>query len=143
MSKNWTRLLRYFLLAIALAPFVFGASFCIAVASDMGKLAGLSDIPRPPRTPAQDTFNALGRVSEQMLTAMVWFPLGHKSYISLICNSLFWAAALSASVALLRSLVRKREIPTGYCQECGYNLTGNVSGVCPECGEKILPKRQA
>jgi len=23
------------------------------------------------------------------------------------------------------------------CRQCGYNLTGNVSGVCPECGEKI------
>ena len=24
-----------------------------------------------------------------------------------------------------------------YCLKCGCNLTGNVSGVCPECGEKI------
>ena len=23
------------------------------------------------------------------------------------------------------------------CQNCGYNLTGNVSGVCPECGRPI------
>jgi hypothetical protein len=23
------------------------------------------------------------------------------------------------------------------CRKCGYNLTGNVSGICPECGEKI------
>ena len=23
------------------------------------------------------------------------------------------------------------------CQACGYNLTGNQSGVCPECGTKI------
>ena len=22
----------------------------------------------------------------------------------------------------------------GLCQRCGYDLTGNVSGVCPECG---------
>jgi hypothetical protein len=25
----------------------------------------------------------------------------------------------------------------GLCIHCGYNLTGNVSGVCPECGVKI------
>jgi hypothetical protein len=31
----------------------------------------------------------------------------------------------------------RRRIPLGHCQHCGYNLTGNVSGVCPECGERI------
>jgi hypothetical protein len=25
----------------------------------------------------------------------------------------------------------------GFCQKCGYNLTGNVSGQCPECGTAI------
>lgn len=30
-----------------------------------------------------------------------------------------------------------RCIPLGHCKKCGYNLTGNVSGVCPECGTKI------
>jgi hypothetical protein len=25
----------------------------------------------------------------------------------------------------------------GFCVKCGYNLTGNVSGVCPECGTVI------
>lgn len=25
-----------------------------------------------------------------------------------------------------------------WCLTCGYNLTGNVSGLCPECGEKIV-----
>jgi hypothetical protein len=27
------------------------------------------------------------------------------------------------------------------CVACGYNLTGNVSGVCPECGEKTSSER--
>ncbi|MDM7999702.1 MAG: hypothetical protein QUS33_06815 [Dehalococcoidia bacterium] len=31
----------------------------------------------------------------------------------------------------------RRGIPIGHCQKCGYNLTGNVSGVCSECGERI------
>jgi hypothetical protein len=26
-------------------------------------------------------------------------------------------------------------LKSGECVHCGYNLTGNVSGVCPECGE--------
>jgi hypothetical protein len=27
-----------------------------------------------------------------------------------------------------------RPFPLGHCPACGYDLTGNVSGVCPECG---------
>ena len=26
-----------------------------------------------------------------------------------------------------------------HCLHCGYNLTGNVSGICPECGHRIPP----
>lgn len=29
---------------------------------------------------------------------------------------------------------RDRTYPKGHCCQCGYDLTGNVSGVCPECG---------
>jgi hypothetical protein len=25
----------------------------------------------------------------------------------------------------------------GHCRNCGYNLTGNTSGVCPECGTTL------
>jgi len=27
--------------------------------------------------------------------------------------------------------------PPGHCKKCGYNLTGNTSGVCSECGLKV------
>jgi hypothetical protein len=27
----------------------------------------------------------------------------------------------------------------GLCQGCGYDLTGNTSGTCPECGQRIEP----
>ena len=27
----------------------------------------------------------------------------------------------------------------GICGKCGYDLTGNTSGVCPECGTRINP----
>ncbi len=33
------------------------------------------------------------------------------------------------------------ELDPGFCGRCGYDLTGNISGVCPECGWK-LPDRQ-
>jgi len=31
----------------------------------------------------------------------------------------------------------RRRARFGQCQKCGYDLTGNVSGVCPECGSLI------
>jgi len=39
------------------------------------------------------------------------------------------ATAVAWCVALL-----DRWLPPGHCKKCGYNLIGNVSGVCPECG---------
>jgi hypothetical protein len=37
---------------------------------------------------------------------------------------------------VLFHLTRPRRAP-GTCQMCGYNLTGNVSGRCPECGTTV------
>lgn len=38
---------------------------------------------------------------------------------------------------------KAKEYPAGFCQACGYNLTGNVSGICPECGAKALQQESA
>jgi hypothetical protein len=42
-----------------------------------------------------------------------------------------WLALLVRWLAARRFDHRHRE---GFCTACGYNLTGNLSGVCPECG---------
>ena len=34
-------------------------------------------------------------------------------------------------------LRRRRRRKRGQCLDCGYDLTGNVTGVCSECGSKI------
>ena len=34
--------------------------------------------------------------------------------------------------------MRGRKPKPGHCQQCGYNLTGNESGTCPECGERVV-----
>ena len=34
---------------------------------------------------------------------------------------------------------RERRRKRGYCAECGYDLTGNISGACPECGTATPP----
>jgi len=42
----------------------------------------------------------------------------------------------AAPTALILWRDRRRSLP-GHCGKCGYDLTGNVSGVCPECGDRI------
>jgi hypothetical protein len=45
---------------------------------------------------------------------------------------------VAASAAARHWLLPDKPVyPSGHCRKCGYNLTGNVSGVCPECGNVI------
>ena len=52
----------------------------------------------------------------------------------------FWflafAAATPAVAHAARSLRRTRRRSRGRCVRCGYDLTCNESGVCPECGAR-------
>ena len=42
------------------------------------------------------------------------------------------------SLAFYRGPLRRwRRHRKGSCLNCGYNLTANESGTCPECGEKV------
>jgi len=70
------------------------------------------------------------------------------------CNSYNWRiASVTVSLAplsavlgcypilvfLLRGHFRRiRRRRRGECERCGYRLTGNTSGVCPECGTPFL-----
>jgi hypothetical protein len=59
----------------------------------------------------------------------------------------YWLAAAATNAAagaaglwwLWRGVARERQqlrARQGLCSLCGYDLTGNVSGVCPECGSE-------
>src|ERR1043166_662440 len=43
----------------------------------------------------------------------------------------FFVVAIPTSV--LWYLERRRRIAPGHCPSCNYNLTGNTTGICPEC----------
>jgi len=53
-------------------------------------------------------------------------------------DMLFWAVImLVISVGAIYAASRAVSPPPWpVCPKCDYNLTGNVSGICPECGEK-------
>jgi hypothetical protein len=41
------------------------------------------------------------------------------------------------TVRRIRCARRNRRHARGLCRSCGYDLAGNVSGVCPECGRDV------
>lgn len=50
-----------------------------------------------------------------------------------------WLAALIAWTWFLLIRRQKRAPVEGKCPDCGYDLTANRSGVCPECGSAVQP----
>ena len=51
----------------------------------------------------------------------------------------FFTLAVIFAVLLLatgRTLAYRRRV-AGSCASCGYNLSGNISGTCPECGSPV------
>ena len=61
----------------------------------------------------------LTSAGEWCFVVPLWLPFG---ILAVPTGYLFWRD-------------RRRPLP-GHCGQCGYNLTGNTSGVCPECGTR-------
>jgi hypothetical protein len=53
----------------------------------------------------------------------------------------YWAAAavllICPSIWSARFLRQRSRLAENQCRACGYNLTGNTSGTCPECGTPV------
>ena len=72
-----------------------------------------------------------------------WFRLGlwlahphvSASYLDISMPILVLLAAVGIVGLVLQR--RYRKLMSKHCSLCGYDLTGNVSGVCPECGEAV------
>ena len=58
-----------------------------------------------------------------------------------------WAVAgafcFLPTFAMVIAVKRRLRIRAGHCFVCSYNLAGNSSGVCPECGTPISRKAEA
>ena len=53
-----------------------------------------------------------------------------------ICYAVVFAV-ITQGLALSREGRLDEERASHRCSNCGYDLTGNVSGICPECGRPI------
>ena len=50
-----------------------------------------------------------------------------------------WFPAFLACIATIVLWRPSRHVPPGHCKACRYDLTGNTSGTCPECGTRVEP----
>ena len=72
---------------------------------------------------------------------------GSSCVVALLASSTgnpIWTFVATVPTLLGQSIVARFLLPDslrvydpGCCQTCGYNLTGNLSGICPECGTPI------
>jgi hypothetical protein len=71
-------------------------------------------------------------------------PIGYTVH-ALYTPWALWAVltALLSVTAFWRHRRRSMRIKRGLCLSCGYDLTGNMSGVCPECGKALVLERQS
>jgi hypothetical protein len=83
-------------------------------------------------TPGRDAYRGIRRTF-----GFAWFYAATGNTVERVLHvplavALVASACLPAARAVVRWGKRRR---TGMCVRCGYDLTGNISGTCPECGQ--------
>lgn len=74
-------------------------------------------------------------VAPVVAACMYWGSYSGKVSMLVVAVGIPTGAGIAVA-CVLRVLLHDALIP-GHCQNCGYDLTGNVSGVCPECGTAV------
>lgn len=119
------------------ACFIRGLSICLI---NGGLLVQDDPVNRPIRfvmarvDVVKDVFGAL---------LNVWFRLPKNRDDGSIYIPLGLPLATLAVVSTIVLWKTRKRIPEGHCRQCGYYLTGNESGVCPECGANVNGEQAA
>ncbi len=67
-----------------------------------------------------------------------WPTLDTDSSRSIVAFHLpLWMPCVASMILTVILWRRFRPFPSTHCQSCGYNLRGNESGICAECGTSI------
>ncbi len=98
----------------------------------------------------------VGSMSARLRGTRLWAWTGLGTLLNLLIDGSFYAGYFFGpggwvgfvSIPLLisaldvrgsRQLLRERFDGCPRCTQCAYNLTGNLSGICPECGTPVGP----
>ena len=109
-------------------PDYVAARWFVAILALLAIAAGSSEL----RDAYQDYFIEAPR--QPFVELQEWFT--RRARDELIASAILLVIAAVAPLALRRWM--RPTWPEGHCQKCGYDLTGNVSGTCPECGQRIV-----
>lgn len=66
-----------------------------------------------------------------------WLAPGPSFAFVVFLSPLIMLSLFCGWLALNMWWKENRPVPPGHCRNCSYNLTGNTSGVCPECGTEV------
>jgi len=86
-----------------------------------------------------DSYHITPRVSRWRFFPGPLLPFVHEipGVFSVVVVPLWMPLVLSIVATVMLWRLDRRRAQIGHCAKCNYNLTKNVSGRCPECGEPI------
>ena len=77
---------------------------------------------RPPQ-PSRPGHSSIPLLAVRQVVIPLWLPSG--------------VALILPVISLRRQVIARKRRRSLSCVACGYSLTGNTSGICPECGTAI------
>ncbi len=93
-----------------------------------------------PFKPSKDRARWISSVVDSERFLFQWIPDFSKNIVSGFYSIRLpiWIPSLLIAIPSFLLWWRNRRLPEEDHCDCGYDLTGNVSGVCPECGTSSL-----
>ena len=124
--------------AVGAASFPRGLGY-VQQSFDVRVVKGIVYVDSPSRlanagySPGWHAFGDMAFPGPGLIPSFLRWPTAHSNGVEVPLGPVVLILAVATGLLFWTD----RRAPKGHCQSCGYNLTGNTSGVCPECGTPI------
>jgi hypothetical protein len=117
--------------------FVVGMGLCILVMAWLGQRDKRIYSPDSRRKLYRSQFFGLLAISAFFTFLWLAYEEGSPQLFGMLALIVAMSGYAAYRPATANEHLKNWVCNTGYCGCCGYDLTGNVSGICPECGTAI------